>query len=114
MDDLISRQAAIRWVKTECNPYGKPSLDYESGVKVIDHLEKMPSVQPKPKTGRWVGVYAYCDHLNAEAKVNGKTERYLPSGMVIGVYCNKCWCRADKKSDFCPRCGADMRGGGND
>ena len=47
MDDTISRQAAIRWVKTECNPYGKPTLDFESGKKVIEHLEQMPSAQPQ-------------------------------------------------------------------
>ena len=47
MDELISRQAAIRWVKTECNPYGKPTLDFESGKKVIDHLEQMPPAQPE-------------------------------------------------------------------
>lgn len=41
--DLISRANAIRWVKTECNPYGKPTLDYDSGLKVIEHLKKMPS-----------------------------------------------------------------------
>ena len=46
MKDLIERQAAIRWVKTECNPYGKPTLDFESGVRVIEHLEQMPSAQP--------------------------------------------------------------------
>ena len=45
MDDVISRQAAIRWVKTECNPYGKPTLDFESGKKVIEHLKQMPSAQ---------------------------------------------------------------------
>lgn len=44
--DLISREDAIRWVKTECNPYGKPTLDFESGKKVIEHLEQMPSAQP--------------------------------------------------------------------
>lgn len=49
MDDLISRQAAIRWVKTECNPYGKPTLEFESGKKVIEHLEQMPAAQPEPK-----------------------------------------------------------------
>ena len=43
MDDLISRREAIRWVKTECNPYGKPTLDFESGKKVIEHLENMPT-----------------------------------------------------------------------
>lgn len=46
MSDLISRQAAIRWVKTECNPYGNPTLDFESGKKVIEHLEQMPTAQP--------------------------------------------------------------------
>jgi len=51
MNDLISRQAAIRWVKTECNPYGKPTLDFESGKKVIEHLEQMPSAQPEQ---RWI------------------------------------------------------------
>ena len=45
--DLIDRQAAIRWVKTECNPYGNPTLDFESGKKVIEHLEQMPPAQPK-------------------------------------------------------------------
>lgn len=48
MSDLISRQAAIQWVKTECNPYGKPTLDFESGKKVIEHLEQMPSARPEP------------------------------------------------------------------
>ena len=47
MADLISRQAAIRWVKTECNPYGKPTLDFETGKKVIEHLKQMPSAQPE-------------------------------------------------------------------
>ena len=51
MDDLISRQAAIRWVKTECNPYGNPTLDFESGKKVIEHLEQMPFAQPEQ---RWI------------------------------------------------------------
>lgn len=46
--DTISRQDAIRWVKTECNPYGKPTIDFESGKRVIEHLKQMPSAQPEP------------------------------------------------------------------
>lgn len=46
-NDAISRRAAIRWVKTECNPYGKPTLDFESGKKVIEHLEQMPAAEPQ-------------------------------------------------------------------
>ena len=45
MSDLIDRQAAIRWVKTECNPYGKPTIDFKSGKKVIEHLKQMPSAE---------------------------------------------------------------------
>lgn len=51
--DAISRQAAIRWVKTECNPYGKPTLDFESGKRVMKHLEQMPPAQPELK---WIHV----------------------------------------------------------
>ena len=46
-EDCISRKEIIRWVKTECNPYGKPTLDFESGKKVIEHLKQMPSAEPK-------------------------------------------------------------------
>ena len=52
MNDLISRQAAIRWVKTECNPYGNPTLDFESGKKVIKHLEQMPFGTDAVRTAR--------------------------------------------------------------
>ena len=44
-NDLISRHAAIKWVKTECNPYGKPTLDFESGMKVIEYLKHMSPAQ---------------------------------------------------------------------
>ena len=46
-EDNISRHEAIRWVKTRCNPYGRHTLDFESGKKVIEHLEQMPSAQPE-------------------------------------------------------------------
>lgn len=51
--DLISRANAIRWVKTECNQYGKPTLDYDSGLKVIEHLKKMPSELPSTEA-EWI------------------------------------------------------------
>lgn len=53
MVDLISRADAIRWVKTECNQYGKPTLDYDSGLKVIEHLKKMPSELPAAEA-EWI------------------------------------------------------------
>ena len=66
--DTISRQAAIRWVKTECNPYGKPTLDFESGKKVIAHLKQMPSAQPD--------LSEYSDKLWKKAYERGKAEAH--------------------------------------
>ena len=91
MSDLISRQVAIRWVKTECNPYGKPSLDFESGKKFLEHLEQMPSAQKERKTGKWE-LRTYMPHHN---------------------YCTCCDADSpyNKRWKYCPNCGADMRGG---
>jgi hypothetical protein len=90
--DAISREAAIRWVKTECNPYGKPTIDFESGKKVIEHLKKMPSVTPKQKTGKW-NVLGYDD----------------PS---VRMYkCSECHMKITLKFNYCPNCGAKMEGG---
>ena len=94
MSDLISRQAAIRWVKTECNPYGNPTLDFESGKKVIKHLEQMPSAQPERKTGRWI------PHEDED-------------GEHYGDKCSECgewYVMPYGKTNFCPNCGANMRG----
>jgi hypothetical protein len=68
MNDLISRQQAIRWVKTECNPYGKPTLDFESGKKVIEHLELMPSAQPDPEKYEYHYDHTDCIWYRPEAR----------------------------------------------
>ena len=107
MSDYIERQKAIRWVKTECNPYGKPTLDFESGKKVIEHLERMPSADVVPvEYGEWIGVPEiwgsfdsryYCSKCGKDAIINN-SERYV-------------------LSDYCPHCGAIMdnkRGNEND
>lgn len=75
MSDSISRQAAIRWVKTECNPFGKPTLDYDSGLKVIEHLKKMPSAEATKKkaelkeNGDWDCPDVYCDECDHHRSV---------------------------------------------
>ena len=89
MSDLISRQEAIRWVKQECNPYGKPTIDFESGKRVMEHLEQMPSAEPK--TGEW--IY----NTNNES--------------VSEIWnCSECDQWSFAKTNFCPNCGARMLG----
>lgn len=117
MSDLIDRQEAIDALRYTQHRFtvadeagGIGTVKWSEDVIYFAAAEKvladLPSAQPERPKGEWVGVHAYCDHLNEEAKVNGRTDRYFPSGMMIGVYCNQCWCRADKKSDFCPNCGS--------
>lgn len=30
-----------RYVKIECNPYGKPTIDFESGEKILNYLNRL-------------------------------------------------------------------------
>ena len=103
MDDLISRAEAIRWVKTECNPYGKPTLEFESGKKVIEHLEQMPSAQPERKHGKWIKhAKGFWTFVNA----NGERDGWLPD-----YECSECGSRGHDMIcvyNFCPMCGAEM------
>jgi len=58
MSDLISRQEAIRWIKAECNPYGKPTLDYKTSCRIMEHLDRMPSAEQEkeiPRRVLWSG-----------------------------------------------------------
>lgn len=64
----------------------------------ITEFATFSDVQPI-KHGRWIGIIEYC-------KKNG----YIPSGMGIYYWCSECDKEEQKTSDFCPNCGADMRG----
>ena len=93
MSDLIKREDAIWWVKTECNPYGKPTLDFESGKKVIEHLKHMPSAD-RPQ-GEWIdkGDYAECSNCGADSGTQFDGVEPIPL-----------------TTKFCPNCGAWMKG----
>lgn len=69
-----------------------------------------PTIEQERKKGHWVGAREYCNHLNDEAKREGRTEKYMPSGMVIGVYCDQCWAINTKRGNYCSNCGARMEG----
>ena len=44
MARLIDAVALHRKVMTETNPYGKPTIDYDSGVKVLEWIDKAPTI----------------------------------------------------------------------
>ena len=96
MDDLISRQVAIDAVKE----YFKFSpLEGRQCAKAI---ERVPTVQPRK--GKWM------PH-------NEKSREYIGTVLVNVEYdywlCDTCGYRVEKRQpmyNFCPNCGADMRG----
>lgn len=107
-DDCVSRQAVIILIDeaSEMHPYkvvgdSDTYSNYNQGWSdacdwLYANIEGVPSVTPqKPKTGHWI------EH---EIK---DTCRWLTCSI-----CGYEW--INKKENFCPNCGAEMSGGGED
>lgn len=93
MDDLISRKEAIDWIKGWFDT-DKHYHPYSQGktiptCEVMDILERVPSAQPQRNKGKWITI---------------------SDGYVDVVMCDRCGKMTDNISNFCPNCGADMRG----
>ena len=84
LDDLISRQAAIDAIMGEPTDAHYPSW-------YAERLAQLPSAQPERKKGKWI--------------IKDDTERFI-------AQCNCCRYIEDSRriKNFCPNCGADMRG----
>lgn len=105
MDDYVSREAAKKEIAKEfCDncKLQKVIACQECNVAAChDIVEDLEAADVQPiKHGRWIGITEYC-------KKNG----YIPSGMGIYYWCSECGKEEQKTSDYCPNCGADMRGG---
>ena len=44
---LIDADKLYDWVRTECNPYGKPTIDFESGNRMLDMIKRSSSAFDK-------------------------------------------------------------------
>lgn len=94
MDDLISRQAALR---TDSFGDGHEGLrafhSYHDYRLMREYLESLPPIEPERKKSKWIPV------------TNGRG----------GFECENCHCYAPSYqngvewlSDYCPSCGAEM------
>ena len=101
MGDLISRNAILKHIekiRQDALMMGdiRRASIIMNGMDLCEKAVKnQPSAQPKRMRGRWV------EHKWAEEV----------AGMLISNYACSCcssWERIN--SDFCPNCGADMRG----
>lgn len=99
MSDLISRQAAIDALKGMAVPlYKDPACEdiWERDRTLdnaIDAIRGLPSVQPERKKGEWInrGRIIRCN----KCKIGYATVKGMKSALTY---------------NFCPNCGADMRG----
>lgn len=80
MDDLISRQAAIDVADAVWSVTGDKNV-----AKVWDQIKDLPSAQPERKKGEWSDGYRW-------------------------QRCSLCKQTGKKSWNYCPNCGADMRG----
>ena len=46
---LIDADKLYDWVRRECNPYGKPTIDFESGDRMLDMIKRSPTAFDKEK-----------------------------------------------------------------
>ena len=102
MEDVIYRQAAIDALTTECSWtfYDEHGQLTPNGEEILGTLKNIPTADVRENVhGEWIdgrrmkmdGTY----HWFRECSVCGH-ERYDAN--------------PDKDTDFCPNCGADMRG----
>lgn len=106
MNDLVSRQEVIsvlndgaellRRVLDETYVVGDERTKYEWGISLIEsyisEMNGLPSAEPEHKKGEWI----------------------LPNNPIAVSLnewiCSKCHCLVEGKHNYCPNCGADMRG----
>lgn len=97
--DLISRQAAVDLVT---------NMEFMNNTAkgiLRDRLRKLPSAQPERKKGKWI----YVERREPQYDIEGEETWSLLYG------CSECgWVHPVIEGfgqyNFCPNCGADMRG----
>ena len=71
-------------VKAECNPYGKPTISFDDGCKVLDMIRRTPIADVAPV------VHAHWEDCSN------------------GWMCSNCYRDRTYETDYCPNCGAKM------
>ena len=102
MDDLISRHEAIDALCDNCDNVQAVCAHYP--CKQYKAIEVLPSAQPERKKGHYIG----------------EADGYADGELVYDIWsCSECGCYFEDWDEqptynFCPNCGADMRGEAND
>ena len=109
MSDLIDRAEALKCLEF--------TGDYNTLNEVHERLSKLPSVS-QPKTGRWIKK-PYLQPLPMDCLPPCNIDDYdeeTHSERTFKIVCDQCSYEKDIliSYNFCPNCGADMRGDDNE
>ena len=98
MDDLISRQKAIDAIN---NVIGNKTIFNKFITKIIiNAIKSLPSVEPKPKNGRWIGKTTRSVFGSDAPRWNDR----------VGYICSECQHEVGEgeNTKYCPNCGSKM------
>lgn len=102
MAEYISREAFKARIREQQKKCASP--DEIAAFTVFSFLlqavdeEPAADVQPVSQ-GRWIDIYEWA-----------KMHDSIPSGTCLYYWCSECQKEQEKKSNFCPHCGARMDG----
>jgi lipopolysaccharide biosynthesis regulator YciM len=95
MSDTISRRQAIEALRRNQEAYLHDNYFDKIVETDIETLTELPSAEPERKKGKWIRT------------VLGSTSGY---GTTVMYQCTECERMSISIYNFCPNCGADMRG----
>ena len=98
--DSVSRQAVINLVRGCNSALEEPRIFncHNAGVKFEQYITELPSVQPKAKKGHWI-------ELPKALNPNENPCKCSECGHILSFM------NYYPKSNYCPNCGAEMKGG---
>ena len=104
MSDLIDKQSTIDFI--DAGRLGNPNEPRWSDNEIVAFLKSRPSAEPERKIGQWVGH-------NADDPFWQRDD-----GTPVFLECSACQAFVINNGaanwNYCPNCGADMRGEKNE
>ena len=93
MARYIDADALYVNIKAECNPYGKPTISFDDGCKVLDMIRRTPTADVAPvvhahwerkfkREGVYEDLWLYCSNCNSRT-----AEEYAPYWWTYCPYC---------------------------
>ena len=96
----MTKEEAIKMLKSKMDGHTDTSYEWAETVRMA-----IKALEQEPREGHWISHREHCENLGV-----------MPSGLGAYEWCSNCDCGIDVKEwhrnhyNYCPNCGADMRG----